>query len=179
MLIIKDLNEGDRINNFRLISLLNREVKILAKLLAKRLAHVASSLIGVAQTCAVLGRSIQDNLHLMRYTLEGPDDISGTGGVLVHLDQANVFDKVDHWYLVLALMWLGLVLASLGGSMYDNIDSIAWVNSFLSELVCIKHLVYQECLFFPLLYVMALELLLRKVSSIPRGPSCGHYHHHD
>lgn len=48
-LIRKDLDKGDCVDNFRLIALLNTEVKILAKVLVKRLARVANGLDGEAQ----------------------------------------------------------------------------------------------------------------------------------
>ena len=38
------------------------------------------------------GRSIQDNLHLVREVLEGLED--GTEAVLINLDQSKAFDRV-------------------------------------------------------------------------------------
>lgn len=43
---------GGEIRNFRPITLLNRELKILGKFLAKWLARVVRELVGEAQTCA-------------------------------------------------------------------------------------------------------------------------------
>ena len=54
----------------RLITLLNRELKILARVLANRLQVVISDLIGLEQTFAVKGRSIQDTLHFISDVLE-------------------------------------------------------------------------------------------------------------
>ena len=42
----------------------------------------------------VKGRSIQDNMHLIRVVLEGIDD--GTEAALISLDQSKAFDRVDH-----------------------------------------------------------------------------------
>ena len=62
------------LDDYRLITLLNTELKILAWVLANRLQLVISHLIGPEQNYAVKGRSIQDNLHLVCEVLEGLQD---------------------------------------------------------------------------------------------------------
>lgn len=84
---------------FRPITLLSTELKILAKGLAKSLAWVGDGLVGEAQTCAVPGRSIQDDLYLICYILEEINSKSGSGGEVIHLDYEKVFDMVDHRHL--------------------------------------------------------------------------------
>lgn len=85
----------------------------MAKVPAKRLAHVAGGLIGEAQTCAIPSRTIQDNLHFIYYTLEGFDNVSGKGGVLARLDQSKACDTVEHYYMVSVLEQFGLGLGFL------------------------------------------------------------------
>ena len=63
------LKKGDRhvwegLDDYRPITLLNTELKILARVLANRLQIVVSDLIGPEQTFAAKGRSIQDNFAL-------------------------------------------------------------------------------------------------------------------
>ena len=77
--VITLLKKGGRhvwegLDDYRPITLLNTELKILARVLANRLQLVISNLIGSEQTFAVKGRSIQDNLHLIREVLEGIED---------------------------------------------------------------------------------------------------------
>ena len=85
--------------------MLNTELKIVAQVLANRLQLVISDLVGPEQTYDVKGRSIQDNLHLIRKILEGLKD--GTEGALINLDQPKVFDKVDHRFLASVLETAG------------------------------------------------------------------------
>ena len=80
------------LDDYRPITLLNTELKILARVLANRLQLVISDLIGSEQTFTVKGRSIQDNLHLIREVLVGIED--GTEAALISLDQSKDFDRV-------------------------------------------------------------------------------------
>lgn len=56
-------------------------------------------LVGEAQTCAIPGRTIQDNLYLIRNTFERVSKIPGKGRAMVNLDQCKAYDRVDHRYL--------------------------------------------------------------------------------
>ena len=58
------------LDDYRPIILLNTELKILARILAKRLRIVVEDLIGPEQNYAVKRRSIQNNLHLVREIIE-------------------------------------------------------------------------------------------------------------
>ena len=111
--LITLLKKGGRhvwegLDDYRPITLLNTELKILAQVLANRLQIVISDLIGPKETCAMKGRSIQDNQHLIREVLEGIED--GTEAVLISLDQSKVFDRVDHRFLVTVLETAGFQL---------------------------------------------------------------------
>ena len=108
--VITLLKKGGRhvwegLDDYRPITLLNTELKILARVLANRLQLVISNLIGSEQTFAVKGRSIQDNLHLIREVLEGIED--GTKAALISLDQSKAFDRVDHRFLATVLETAG------------------------------------------------------------------------
>lgn len=62
MLFRNDSSKGDIADNLRFITLLNIEFKILARILANSLEHVAGGLVGEAQTYAILGMSLKENL---------------------------------------------------------------------------------------------------------------------
>ena len=95
---------GD-LDDYRPITLLNTELKILARVLANRLLLVISDLVGPEQNYAVKGRSIRDNLHLVRQILEGIKE--DTEAALINLDQSKAFDRVDHRFLVAVLETAG------------------------------------------------------------------------
>lgn len=58
---------------------------MLSKLLAKTLVQVTGGIVGDMQTYAITGRTIKDNLHLLRYTVEEYGKNPGKGGILFSL----------------------------------------------------------------------------------------------
>ena len=64
-LLRKDEHGGDGISNFRPLTMLNTDLKILAKILADRLQTVLPSRICPEQSYAVKGGTIQDGLHIV------------------------------------------------------------------------------------------------------------------
>ena len=108
--VISLLKKGSRhvledIDTYKLITLLNTELKILAWVLANRLQLVISDLIGPEKNYVMKGRSTQDNLHLVREVLEGLED--GTKAALINLDQSKAFDRVDHRFMVTVMETAG------------------------------------------------------------------------
>ena len=86
-LLRKNKHGGDGISNFRLLTMLNTDLKILAKILANLLQTVLPILICPEQTCAVKGRTIQDSLHLVRTIVEKVDG----NAALINLNQSKAF----------------------------------------------------------------------------------------
>ena len=153
---------GD-LDDYRPITLLNTELKILARVLANRLQLVISDLIGPEQNYAVKGRSIRDNLHLVRQILEGIKD--DTRAALINLDQSKAFDRVDHRFLAAVLETAGFQpeFRKWISILYHNPQAVVQVNGRCSGAFAIERSVRQGCPLSPLLYVLALEPLLRRL----------------
>ena len=159
------------LDDYRPITLLNTELKILARVLANRLQLVISDLIGPEQTFAVKGRSIQDNLHLIREVLEGIKD--DTEAALISLDQSKAFDRVDHRFLASVLETAGSKpeFCRWISMMYHNPQAVVQVNGRRSGVIAIERSVRQGCPLSPLLYVLALEPLLRRLRDEGTSPA--------
>ena len=174
--VITLLKKGGRhvwegLDDYRPITLLNTELKILARVLANRLQLVISDLIGPEQTYAVKGRSIQDNLHLIREVLEGIKD--DTEAALISLDQSKAFDRVDHRFLATVLETAGFEpgFRRWISMMYHNPQAVVQVNGRRSRVFAIERSVRPGCPLSPLLYVLALEPLLRRLRDEGANPA--------
>ena len=122
------------------------------------------------------GRSIQDNLHLIREVLEGIED--DTEAALISLDQSKAFDRVDHRFLASVLETAGFKpeFRRWISMMYHNPQAVVQVNGRRSRVFAIERSVRQGCPLSPLLYVLALEPLLRRLRDEGQvRPACAVY----
>ena len=154
--------KGDRrdLKNWRPISLLTVDYKILAKVLENRLSLVLPSIIHGDQTCSVPGRSIRDNCRLLQDVVDYCD-LQDLPAALVSLDQEKAFDRVDWHFLdrVMIRMNLGPVFRRSVGTLYEGISNRIVVNGHLSKPIYPKRCVRQGCPLWPLLYVLVDETL--------------------
>ena len=159
-LACKDINAADVLSNWRPISLLNVDYKILAKVLSKRLSAVLPQCIHPDQTCAVPGRSIQDNLHLFRNVTDYAND-TDRAAAIVSYDQAKAFDRVSHEYLfnVLSAFGFSKNFVNWVSLLYTDISSCVIVNGFISSTFAVLQSIRQGCPLSALLYALCIEPL--------------------
>lgn len=100
--------------DFWSITFLNTDLKILTRILSSCLQIVVDKLISSEQTCAVKGRTIQDNLHLVHTILDEIDD--SADAALANLDQSKAFGRVNHHFLKATLEAAGF------GKGFCNMD---------------------------------------------------------
>ena len=161
--VITLLKKGGRhvwedLDDYRPITLLNTELKILARVLANRLQLVISDPIGPEQNYTVKGRSIQDNLHLIREILAGIKD--DDEAALINLDQSKAFDRVRHQFLATVLEIAGFEPEFRKWiSILYNPQAVVQVNGKCSRDFAIERSVRQGYPLSHLLYVLALEPL--------------------
>ena len=109
------------IKNWRPISLLKVDVKIVSKVLAIRLKKVISNLVSSDQTAYVPGRYIRESERLTSDLLEYTN-IHNLPGYMVTIDIEKAFDSVDYTFLLCALRKFGF------GSNF-----IKWVKIILNR----------------------------------------------
>lgn len=86
------------LRNWRGITLLNVDHKILTKIISSRLRKVLPDIIHVDQTCGIPGRMIFDNLYLIRDVIHHAQ-ANHVPTWIVSYDIKNAFDTVNHTYL--------------------------------------------------------------------------------
>jgi hypothetical protein len=92
--------KGDKreIANYRPITVLNTDHKILTKALNNRISKLANKLIHPDQTGFVPGRSIFDSIKQTKLLISYAE-IKEEDGIIVGLDQEKAYDKIRHEYL--------------------------------------------------------------------------------
>ena len=103
MITLLEKKDKDKrfLKNWRPISLINVDVKIASKALAKRLEPILPSLIH-HQTAYIKGRSIFDAVRTIDDTLEYAKR-NNRSGILVTIDFEKAFDSLNRNFLVKVL----------------------------------------------------------------------------
>lgn len=157
-------NKGDKrdIANFRPISLLNVDYKILAKIMANRLKHVLPFIINPNQTCCVPGRDISDNVFNIRDVIDYVE-YTQSQGFLIKFDQRKAFDLVSHKYLFETLRRFGFgdKFVNWISILYTDISSCVKSNGHLTSYFPVQRSVRQGCPVSAMLYVICVEPLAR------------------
>ena len=132
-LIYKKTGEIFLLTNFRPISLINADVKIITKVLTERLKYVLPSIIHSTQT-AVYGRKIDQNIHLVRDLIDLANKNDETAAFLF-LDQEKAFDRVNHKFLfkTMEAFGIGQNFIKWVSTIYTNASSVLHINGHFSE----------------------------------------------
>ncbi|KAK3542572.1 hypothetical protein QTP86_030400, partial [Hemibagrus guttatus] len=169
--------KGDltHLKNWRPVSLLCTDYKLLSKALASRLTKVMERLIHQDQTYCVPDRSIFDNVYLIRDILY-VSRLLGLKTGLIFLDQEKAFDRVEHEYLWKVLETFGFNpgFVAMIRVLYCEIESVLKVNGGLCAPFRVYRGIRQGCSLSGMLYSLAIEPLLNKLRSFLSGFNIPH-----
>ena len=98
-LIFKKRGDVKHLNNWRPISLLNVDYKIISKAITSRLSKGLEYIVHLDQTCSVPGRSIFSNVTLLRDVLNYIQRTDESAS-LVSFDREKAFDRVNRFFLL-------------------------------------------------------------------------------
>ena len=125
------------------------------------------SIIDIDQTCSVKGRSIFDNVHLIRNVIDyiNQKDLSAC---FICLDQEKAFDRVSRSYMFNTLTAFGFHENFLKWIhlLYNNISSSVIINNHISDPFAVKRGVRQGCSLSMLLYVICFEPFAHKIRTL-------------
>lgn len=134
------------LKNWRPVAILCSEYKILSKCLAKRLNDVLHEIIHTDQSYCVRGKSIADNLHLMRdlydYAFYNNVDVG-----FLSMDQEKAFDRVDHIFLFETFKAFGFGdnLISCIKLLYNEATCLIKIGEGLSVPIKVQRGIRQGC----------------------------------
>ena len=134
--IITLLSKNDKkenLKNWKPISLLSSNYKILTKILSNRLKPTLEHTISIEQTCEIPNRSIFSNLFTIREIINH-SNTKNINSFIISIDQEKSFDKVDREFLYQIMRKLGYseIFIKFIKKLYQNMLSIISNSSFLS-----------------------------------------------
>ncbi|CAM2112541.1 unnamed protein product [Caretta caretta] len=159
------------LRNWRPVSLISTDYKIVAKAISLQLGSVLADVIHPDQTYTVPDRSVFDILFMVRDLLELGRRYS-LSFALLSLDQEKAFDRVDHGYLLSALQAFGFGPQFVGflRVLYTSAECLVKLNWTLTEPVSFRRGVRQGCLLSGQLYALVIEpfhcLLRRRLTGL-------------
>ena len=105
---------GDSPNgmDYRPLSLLNTDYKIMAKIIANRLKKVLPVIIGTNQNGFVHGRHLDDSVHILQAVLEASKNKhfqdNNSESMIVILDIMKAYDSLKRDFLFETFKWYGI-----------------------------------------------------------------------
>ena len=157
------------LKQWRPISLICCDVKIVAKLLAKRIKPLLFSLLSENQFC-IEGRSIVDCTTKIRDIMYYLGKNNKTGAV-INIDWEKAFDKVnwDFLFKILKRMKFPDFVIKWISVLYTNIQSVCLINGFFTDSFNIYKGVRQGCPLSMLFFVIfqdPLYIALKRANNI-------------
>ena len=167
-LVPKKDKDGRFLKNWRPISLLNTDYKILTKLLANRLQNVLPEIISNDQVGYIKKRFIGDNIRII-------DDIIDycikfhTPSLILLVDFEKAFDTVKWNFLfkMLKLFNFGPNFTKWIKVIYNDINSCVINNGYFTEFFELQNGIRQGCPISGLLFILVAEILAISIRSNP------------
>jgi exonuclease III len=158
----KDLNE---LSNWRPISLLNVDYKIVTKAIANRIKKVLPNLISEEQTGFLKGRYIGENVRLIFETIEYVQQ-KHLPCLLFFADFERAFDCLNHEFIFKCLKHLnfGTSLIQWIKLFYKSAQSSIINNGHFTDFFAIERGVRQGCPLSTSLFIICVQFLSHTIS---------------
>ena len=156
------------LSNWRPITLLNVDLKIASKALAKRIEPTLPNLIHSDQTGFVKGRYIGENIRLISDIMDYTS-LQNLPGILTSLDFRKAFDSIEWPFIMKTLDHLnfGRGIKRWVSIFYTNIESAVQNNGFITSWFKPSKGVRQGCPLSPYLFILSAEVLSNKIRQEP------------
>ena len=167
--LISLIPKGDKdtryLKNWRPLTLLNLDYKIIAKVLATRLKTVLPSIIGNQQTGFMEGRQISENIRKTIDVISYVNSVKGKKCLIMTIDMEKCFDRIEYCAIQGSLEYFGITGRYADWiSMFFNDFYVNTQNAgFLSPTFYKTRSINQGCNISPYLYLLCGEILAHKL----------------
>lgn len=165
-LIYKNKGDHRELKNWRPISLLCVDYKIISKVITNRISIFINKLININQTGAGKDKTILNNLYNIQSILDYMNQ-KNINGAVFSFDQEKAFDRIEHNYIfkllekynmpTFIIQWIKI--------FYKNITSQIQINGLLSPKIPITRSIRQGCPLSMILYALAIEPLSANINA--------------
>lgn len=167
-LLLKSDKDPTSCSSYRPLSLLNADVKVLAKVIASRLENVLPRIISEEQNGFIKGRQLFFNTRTLfniiysKHSVDLPE-------LVISLDAEKAFDRVEWEYLfaVLKKFGFGNKFISWIRLLYSSPKASVHTNDVYSDYFALGRGSRQGCPLSPLLFAIAIEPLSIALRSSP------------
>lgn len=163
-MIYKEKGDINDLKNWRPITLLNVDYKLMTKTLANRMRQMTDKIINPDQGCGIKGRTIHDQLYFIQAYIDYYKENNLTG-MLVTIDQEKAFDKVHHTLIhkMLEKYNFGPMTRDLVKTIYSKMTSRLQLNGLITDTFQVTRSVRQGDGLSMILFVLTAELLAQMI----------------
>ena len=166
--LIHKKGEKEDLKNWRPISLLCADYKLITKTLATRLRDTLQYIIHPDQTCSVPGRTIYENLYTIRDIINLAET-KQQKTYIISFDFEKAFDKVEHNFLIKTLQTFnfGEKFIKFVKTIHTKIKSHVNNNGHFTDIIEIERGIRQGCPLSLPLYCLIAEVLANSIRKNP------------
>ena len=152
------------VKDWRPISLLNTDYKILSTIISNRLKPILNYIISFEQQCGLPKRQIFNNHLNIKSAIDFAENFHQPLAI-VQIDFYKAFDSIFHQFLLQTASQLGIPSSLLKWIriFLSNLTSKINLNGYLSNSIPVKRGIRQGCPLSMLLFIIAIEPLTRKI----------------
>ena len=167
---------AERIEDWRPLSLINTDFKILAIILTQRLQPVLGKIIEQDQTAHLKNRNAHTNISITKNLIDLAT-LNNESLAIISTDFEKAFDRVDRNFMHKLLTKIGIPenIRNYIALIYQDTTAKININGFLTREIATKRGVRQGCPLSALLYILVLEVMLEKIRNDTRldSPTIG------
>jgi hypothetical protein len=161
-------------DDYRFLTLLNSDVKLMARIMADRMAQWLPTILHHSQHCGLQGKTMLDAVATIREVIANAEH-TGQAMCILSLDFQAAFDRISHQYLfnILDRYGFSMQFQRRIRDLYEKAEAIIRINGIMSSKVPIECGIRQGCPLSMILYALCLNPFLRLLDSMLPGIKIG------